>query len=236
MNCDNIYIDYEDYDELEDVYADETSFYNAIATELVTYNLGFITSTSADVTKLKTFIGLFAYPIYKEYHSDRIAYESDTTFMERLINTLSRKVGKWYLQHKIDEGLINNATLEKFIINGGTHSETEENASTGSSVIQKSASTPTGITHSTDGDTIDLTLTHTAGTDITELVVDDGYEDKYTNFVGKTSGNHRNEVDRETDISRTSNYGLAMEILDKIPYSYINEVLSEVSVHFIQIY
>ena len=236
MKCDNIYVDYDDYDKLEDVYDNETTFYNAVTLAMATYNLGWISSVSDDITKLKTLIGLMAYPIYKEYHTDQIAYENRTQFLERMLNSISRKVGKWYMQHKIDEGLLNNATLEKFIVNGGTHSITEENASTGSSVIQKSASTPTGITHDAETETIDLELSHDDTSDTTSLEVTDDYDDKYTNFIGKTSGNHRNEVDRDTDITRTSNYGLAMEILNQIPYSYINDVLSEVSIHFIQVY
>lgn len=235
MRNDNIYIDYEDYPVLEDEYA-LTTFFNAFGSKLVFKNFNFMVSDTTTKNKLTALIQTLSYPIYYEYHSDRIAYKDKDVFMDRLINTLCNKVNRWYAQQKIEEDLISNATLEKFISNGGTHSETSENAQTGSAVIQKSASTPTGITHSATSEDIEMELSHNNQTDKTDLSVDDGYEDKYTNFMGKTNGLHRNEVDRDTNIERTSNYGLALEILDKIPYSYINDVLSEVSQHFIQIY
>ena len=236
MNEQRIYIDYEDYDKLEDVYQTNTDFSNAISTKLSTYSFGWLTSDATLLTKLKALIVSVTYPIYDEYYDDSIGYLESETFENRLLNTLARKIGRWYLQHNIEEDLMLNASLEKFISNGGTKSNTKEDASMGSAVIQKSASTPTGITHSTSSEDIDVELSHSSATDTTSMAVTDGYEDKYTNFVGKTDGLHRNEVERDTDISRTSNYGLAMEVLSKIDYSFINDVLREVSQHFIQIY
>lgn len=232
---DRIYIDYEDYPVLEDEFT-KSGFADTIANKLSTYNLEWLTSDTSLTTKIKALILAFSSPIYDEYHSDSLAYVDSDTFVDRVINSLARKINRWYVQKHIEEDLISNATLEKFISNGGTHSETNENGTTGSAVIQKSASTPTGIEHNANVEDIDVTLSHNEETDKTSMEVDDGYEDKYTNFVGKTNGLHRNEVDRDTDIKRTSNYGLALEIIEKIPYSYINDVLKEVSQHFIQIY
>lgn len=235
MLRDEIYIDYNDYPVLSEEFT-KTELGDLVSTKLSTYNLGWLTSDTTLANKIKALTLAFISPIYDEYYSDRLAYEDSDTFVDRMINSLCRKVNRWYAQKQIEEDLISNATLEKFISNGGTHSETSENAQTGSAVIQKSASTPTGITHSESGELIDMEVSHNETTDKTRLDIDDNYEDKYTNFVGKTNGLHRNEVDRDTDIKRTSNYGLALEILDKIPYSYINDVLREVSQHFIQVY
>ena len=236
MRCDNIYVDYEDYDNLNDLYETQTDFYNAVSTLVSAYDFSFLSSDTTLVNKIKAFVNILANPIYNEYYDDKVAYEESDVFLKRLINSVARKVNNWYVHHKLEEGLMNNASLDNYIKNGGTHSETNENASTGSAVIQKSASTPTGITHNASSEGVDMELSHSSSTDTTSLDVDDGYDDKYTNFVGKTNGLHRNEVDRDTDITRTSNYGLALEIADKIPYSYINDVLREVSQHFIQVY
>lgn len=232
---DRIYIDYEDYPVLEDEFT-KSEFADVISSKLSTYNLDWLTTTTTLANKIKALILGFSSPIYDEYHSDNLAYMDSDTFVDRVINSLARKINRWYVQKQIEEDLISNATLDKFISNGGTHSETSENGTTGSAVIQKSASTPTGIEHNANVEDIDVTLSHNNQTDKTSMKIDDGYEDKYTNFVGKTNGLHRNEVDRDTDIKRTSNYGLALEIIEKIPYSYINDVLKEVSQHFIQIY
>lgn len=229
-----VFENFDNYDELDDYYDDGTEFANALASFLSSYNLNYLTSSSTELTNIKAFITIFAYPIYEQYKTDRIAYLDINTFINRIVNAVSYKVGKWYLKHKIDADLLNSPTLQKFIANGGTTSHTGEVGKTGSAVIQKSASTPTGITHDTDGEEIEMSLSKDDDVDV--LSVDDGYEDKYTNFVGKTNGLHKNEVDRDTSITRTSNYGLAQEILDKIPYSYISEVLGEVSQHFIQVY
>lgn len=239
MNRDYIYENFDDYLALDDYFESKRDFMTFIENEMDITDINFISEDDSEdgvQDKIRLMVYTLASPIYDEYRSDSIAYDNIQTFGHRLMNSIIRKVSKWVIERKLQEDLISNATLEKFISNGGTHSETSENAQTGSAVIQKSASTPTGVTHSATSEDIEMELSHTQQTDKTDLSVDDGYEDKYTNFVGKTNGLHRNEVDRDTDIERTSNYGLALEILEKIPYSYINDVLSEVSQHFIQIY
>ena len=235
MKCDKIYIDYEDYPVLEDEFS-KSEFADEIGSKLTNYNLSFLSSDTTLVNKIKALALGFASPIYDEYHSDSLAYLDSDTFLDRMLNSLVRKINRWYIQKMIEEELIDNATLEKFISNGGTHSITSEDGTTGSAVIQKSASTPTGISHNASQEDIEIHLDHNSEDELTDMSVTDGYEDKYTNFVGKTNGLHRNEVDRDTNITRTSNYGLSLEILEKIPYSYINDVLKEVSQHFIQIY
>lgn len=236
MKCDNIYIDYDDYPVLEDEFT-KSEFADEVEHQLQQYDIGFLTSDSTLAGKIKVLALAFVSPIYDEYQTDRIAYKDESkTFVKRMLNSIMRKINRWYIQKKIEEDLIDNATLEKFISNGGTKSNTTENGSTGSAVIQKSASTPTGISHNASSESLDIELSHTQATDTTSMEVDDNYDDKYTNFVGKTNGLHRNEVERDTDITRSSNYGLAMDILDRVPYSYIDEVLREVSQHFIQIY
>lgn len=235
MKNDKIYINYEDYPVMEEEWTKQ-EFVDVVSTKVTGYNLNWLTSDTELTNKIRLLVIAFANPIYDEYHTDSLGYLDTDTFVDRIINSIVRKVNRWYIQNKIEEGLIDNATLEKFISNGGTHSETKEDGSTGSAVIQKSASTPTGISHDVSEEDIDVELSHNDVTDKTSMKVDDGYEDKYTNFVGKTNGLHRNEVERDTDISRTSNYGLSLEIIDKIPYSYISSVLTEVSLHFIQVY
>lgn len=235
MKCDKIFIDYEDYPVLEDEFT-KSEMADVVSSKLSTYNIDFLTSDTTLANKIKALALGFVSPIYDEYHTDSLAYLDSDTFLDRMLNSIMRKINRWYIQKKIEEDLISNATLEKFISNGGTHSITGETGTTGSAVIQKSASTPTGIAHNAQTETMDLELSHSEESDISSMEVSDQYEDKYTNFVGKTNGLHRNEVDRDTDITRTSNYGLSLEILEKIPYSYINDVLKEVSQHFIQIY
>jgi len=235
MKCDKIFIDYEDYPVLEDEFT-LSAFMGTYSNKITNCNIDFITTDDTLRSKIKLIALAFGVPIYNEYHTDSLAYLDTDTFMDRMINSIMRKVNRWYIQKKIEEDLISNATLEKFISNGGTHSKTGETGTTGSAVIQKSASTPTGIEHNAQSETLDIELSHSDETDVTSMEVTDDYQDKYTNFVGKTNGVHRNEVDRDTDITRTSNYGLSLEILEKIPYSYINDVLKEVSQHFIQIY
>lgn len=235
MKCDKIFIDYEDYPVLEDEFT-KSEMADVVSSKLSTYNIDFLTSDTTLANKIKALALGFVSPIYDEYHTDSLAYLDSDTFIDRMLNSIMRKINRWYIQKKIEEDLISNATLEKFISNGGTHSATSETGKTGSAVIQKSASTPTGIQHNANIEQVVMDLSHNDTTNNTTLSVDDNYEDKYTNFVGKTDGLHRNEVDRDTDITRTSNYGLSLEILEKIPYSYINDVLKEVSQHFIQIY
>lgn len=231
---------YENFDEnkkLEEVYDTETDFYNALVTSVTNLNMDYLFgSDTANKTKVKALMSLLAYPIYDEYYDDKLAYEDTSVFIRRLTNSLEHFISKWYMQRNIEMDILKNASLDMFIVAGGTHSETSENAQTGSSVIQKSASTPTGISHNASVESIVMDLSYDEQTDNTTMNVDDNYDDKYTNFVGKTSGVHRNEVGRETDITRKSSYELAMDILNKIPYSFINQVLAEVSEHFIYVY
>ena len=178
MYCDNIYVDYDNYSTLEEEFSTSSAFATIIANKLSTYQFQWLTDDSADLNKIKGLILSLSYPIYVEYHSDKIGYLDSDTFVDRVINSVSRKINKWYIQHMIDKDLLKKASLENFISNGGTHSDTKENASTGSAVIQKSASTPTGITHSASSEDIDVELSHNDTSDITSLEVTDGYEDK----------------------------------------------------------
>lgn len=238
MECDRIYIDYKDYETLNELYEDADEFISAVTSVVVNYNLDWFTPNNTLKDKVKVLAISLCSPIYDEYKTDKIAYlpQYKDNFLERMMNSIFRKINRWNVQHNMEWEYVDTACLDNFISNGSTQSSTRENASTGSAVIQKSASTPTGIEHNVSEEDIDMKLSHNAINDNTKVKIDDGYEDKYTNFVGKTNGLHRNEVDRDTLIQRKSNLGLAEEVISKIPYSFINEVLSEVSQHFIEVY
>ena len=233
-----IYIDYDDYDELYQ-YGDISEFFNDVENALEdedTYQFNWLSDTSSVKAKIKLLIKALTEPIYNEYSQDKIAYRDYQYFIKRLINTMIWSINKWYMRFNIDDDLMSNASLQNFTSKGHTKSVTDEEAQTGSAVMQKSASTPTGIEHGASEESMSMNLVKDESTGETTMTFDDNYDEKYTNFVGKTNGVHKNNVLRETDIDRSSDFGLAMDILEKIPYSYINDVLSDVSEHFIQIY
>lgn len=237
-----IYEDFTDYERLNDLYSDGDQLWAEMEEDYnFDYALTSITSNSQTRLKLQVFISeLVMGVIFAEYGQDRIGYKDEggihqgkVAFERRLAQTLVDKVSKWYLQGKIDDELLTKVNLDNFIITNSAITNTGELGVSGSIVEQESASTPTGITHD-DSDTTSMEIVaHTSDVTIETTSM---YQDKYTNFMGKTQGVKQNKVDRDVQSERSGNYILAMELLKAVPYSYINEVLRDVSQHFIQVY
>lgn len=227
-----IYEDFDDYYTLERMYANVENFVSAIS-QTIDYGHEFDFLGDVDEEKLILFCEALGYTIYYEYFNDKLAYKEADDFMNRICNSLVYKINKWYLQGKIDNDLLQRVNLDHFTISNTATTSTGELGVSGSVVEQESASTPTGIVHD-NSDTTSLEMEHDSSS--VSIETSSGYQDKYTNFMGKTQGVKQNRVDRDVDSERKGNYILAMDLLKAIPYSYINEVLMEVSKHFIQVY
>lgn len=221
----------ENYQKLNEWYEDATSLADNM--EETQVDLDFISTNDTTQTNISNLISALCYPIFDEYGEDLVAYEDSDVFQRRLMNSIVHKIDKWYIHSVMIRDLLANTSISTFSVTQASSTHTLEDGHSGSIVNQESASTPTGISHN-DSDETTLDLTNTGG----EITMDttSGYSNKYTNFMGKTSGLKKNIVDRSVDVDRQGNFIVAMELLKAIPYSYINEVLAEVSQHFIQVY
>ena len=181
---------------------------------------------------LKSFAGNIAINIFLYYYDDKIAYLDREVFAHRLTNDIALNINRYFEMKNVEFYLAkDSANNDKWCLTTKTSSVANESGKSGSSVLQSSASTPTGVSPSSTGSTIEMEDTEDG-----KSYSNNGYVDKYTNFQAKTNGLHKNDVDRTAEVSRSGNYDIAIELLKKFPKSYMEQILKDVSKHFIYVY
>ena len=219
---------------LKDIYT-LNYFIDDISTELKhTYGrllTPFISSLSSqNVDSAIDFIGL---AIYNYYVDDLIAYDTDVVFMQRLTYDIAVKFPYWY--KKLDEYGVLYKDFNLMQTSKMTSSSTDKTNAVGGN-LQKSASTPTGVDTSSEGDTMVVTETP-VGSDQTEGVESDvsteSYVEKYTNYIGKNHSTTFAKGERSSEIFREGSIKDYIEVLEKLPSSFADEITKAVSKHFI---
>lgn len=172
--------------------------------------------------------------IYFHYRRDCVAYLNKVDFVDRLLNDLAFNFGKYIVKYNVTNILSNFSNETRYDDTSKMQSDTNERGLSSSSVVQSSASTPTGIS-SAQSSSINLRYQKGEDESGTEFVTD-AYTDKYTNFQGKTNGLHDNDVERKSVITRKGKLLDIIELEQKLPNSLYDEVLKDVSKHFIFLY
>ena len=111
-------------------------------------------------------------------------------------------------------------------------SSSTDNTNSASGTLQKTATTPTGV--STEGSTDSFTLEiEQDGTGTDASVETDGFADKYTNAQQKFANASRIEGSRSGSITREGSIDELLNVLEKLPSSFANEITKAVQKHFI---
>ena len=131
--------------------------------------------------------------------------------------------------------IIKNTDEGKYILTSKVVGNSSENGNNASAVVQSTAMTPTGVDASDTGDSIDIGI-EKDDLDINADFTQDAYANKYTNYQGKTNGVRKNIIARNNDATRSGNYTQALDLLERLPYSYLIKVLKDCSEHFIVTY
>ena len=224
----------DDFKQLKDEYT-KAQFISAISTKFTALDFGDVAYGSAMATTFSGFIEKLAKVIYEQYETDQLAYQDKDVFMKRLTMSLTKNINYYFQRKGIDFLIGSNTDNDKYVLTSTLTSGTSETGVTGSTVVQSSASTPTGVSGSDTGDSLSLEMKETSGVDSVDLS-NDAYVDKYTNFQGKTNGLHKNKVERDNTSIRSGSFLNAIELMKNLPKTYLDEVLEDVSKHFIIVY
>lgn len=224
--------------ELNQLYETADAFKSALETSVTSMGLMLASGYASSV--YSTFI---AYSIYKYFYEDIIHYEGEdedevkATLMKRMGYDIAVKFPYWkvkydYILKLFTENEITLLQTSKMI------SSSNENVASAGGVIQKSASTPTGVNPSTTtGDSV--TITATNDEDSLDLDVDvdsSSFAEKYTNYQGKTTSGSKTQGNRSGEVLRQGSIDELLKILEKLPSSFADEITKEVSKHFDIVY
>ena len=227
-------MEFKDYDLLKDLYVTPTALSTAVTTSFGT-DFDDITFPSTIKTTLSSFLTKLCNGIYREYKNDKIAYKDKDDFIYRLTNTLATNLGYYFQIHNIDFMIIKNTDEGKYILTSKVSGNSSEIGNNASTVVQSTAMTPTGVDATDTGDSIDIGI-EKDDLDISADFTQDAYANKYTNYQGKTNGVRKNIINRDNDVTRSGNYTQALDLLERLPYSYLVKVLKDCSEHFIFTY
>ena len=225
---------FDDYKTLIELYPDVNSFTDAVSSNFGT-NYDDVTFDATMHNTFLTFISKIGKGIYNYYKRDKISYLDKDVFIERLVFDLSENLNYYFQRKGIDFMLGSNVDDGKYILSSTMTSKSKEKGVSGSSVTQSTASTPTGVSPSGTGNNSRIKITSGDAGENAEFT-SDAYANKYTNFQGKTNGLHDNNISRDSDIVRNGNYQQAIELFNQLPKSYLEEIVKDVSKHFIYEY
>lgn len=224
----------ERYD-LQTLYSSADDFKDALTSSVT--SMGLMLSSSYAGSVYSTFI---AYSIYKYFYDDKVHYEGETTdevktiFMKRLGYDVAVKFPYWKRKYDYILKLLSDEELSLLQTSKMTSSSQEDVKSAGG-VIQKSANTPTGVT--TTGTDDELEISATEEDDTLDISVgSSSFADKYTNYQGKTSSGNKTTGIRSGEVLREGSIDELINVLEKLPSSFADEITQEVSKHFELLY
>lgn len=185
--------------------------------------------------------------VYNEFYDDEIAYEGDdfadtkSIFLKRISYEISIKYNYWkkkyeYVNKLLTENEISLLQSSKMV------SSSKGRITNAGGTMQKSASTPTGVSTTNNGDDLQVSTkdAHVTGSsyDMTysSSVTSTSFVDKYTNFQGKTNSSSVADEDRNATIFREVSIEELLRVLEKLPASFGDEVTKYLAHNFMFVY
>ena len=188
-------------------------------------------------TQTAEVVGFIGSAIFGYFYDDLVTYqgedESDVVdkFEPRIFYDIAVKLPYWYRKYQYIKTLLTDSQLSLFQTSKMISSSSDTTKSAGGT-LQKTASTPTGV--STDSATDEIDITIGSGTSDGENEVDTtGFVDKYTNAQQKFANASRVEGEREGTILREGSIDELVNVLERLPSSFADEVTKAMQRHFI---
>ena len=190
--------------------------------------------TSTELNELLTFVGNV---VYGYFYYDVVAYEGEDAedvfaiFIDRLCYDVNLHLPYWFRKYNQIKKLLTTEDFDLLQTSKMTSSSNDTTNSAGGT-LQKTATTPTGV--STDGSTDSFTLEIEQDGSGTDASVDTtGFADKYTNAQQKFANATRVEGYRSGNILREGSIKDLLEVLEKLPATFGNEISIALQKHFI---
>ena len=218
--------------QLQELYETVTDFVDAIKTGVNTsMTFG---KTATDLNEVITFAGNV---IAGYFYEDLVAYdgedESDviSIFMPRLCYDINLHLPYWFRKYAQIKKLLTTDDFDLLQTSKMTSSSSDRTKSAGGS-LQKIATTPTGVSADSSTDEIDITIG--SGTSDGENEIDTtGFVDKYTNTQQKYANASDIKGERSGEIMREGSIKDLLEVLEKLPATFGNELSIALQKHFI---
>lgn len=176
--------------------------------------------------------------IWGYFYGDMVAYSGEdeddvkTIFSKRLSYDIAVKLPYWYKKYNYIKTLLTTNELSLLQTSKMT-SHSDDTTKTAGGSLQKIATTPTGVTTGTATDGINIAIGSGEETEGQNEIVTEGFVDKYTNTQQKYANASRIEGDRNGEIMREGSINELLDVLEKLPSSFADEVTKEVQKHFI---
>ncbi|MBO7692511.1 MAG: hypothetical protein J6T10_07770 [Methanobrevibacter sp.] len=189
--------------------------------------------TATAYNETLTFI---AHAIYGYFYNDLIVYpmevsEDFSIFLTRIGYDISVKLPYWNKKYAYIKKLLTTEDLSLLQTSKMTSSSNDTTKSAGGT-LQKTATTPTGV--STDSSTDEIDITIGSGEHAGEYEIDTtGFVDKYTNAQQKFANATNVEGTRSGEILREGSIDDLLKVLEKLPSSFADEITKDLQKHFI---
>ena len=215
---------------LQQLYLTLTDFKDAVASAITTHADMLM---SAQDSSVNAFVSS---ALYGYFFDDRVAYAGEdandvkSIFMERLGYDIAVKYNYWVRKYNYIKKLLTDADMNLLQTSKMT-SSSEDKTEGASGSLQKVAVTPTGVSQSSATDSI--TIKQDAQEPAKTNIDTEGFVDKYTGSQQKYASANKVEGTRSGEIFREGSIDELLNVLEKLPSSFANEVTTELSKHFI---
>lgn len=234
---------------LNELFTTLDSFKNGVCSYVVATGLmnssEFITSNPVAVFICNAIYNYY-FDDYIKYTGGVEEYDVPIMFLTRMCYDIAVKYPYWKRKYEEIQKMF-SIEETNLLQTSRMKSTSQENIDSAGGVVQKSASTPTGVNTSTDtGDDIDISAESNYTTDDEEPTSHTGtlevsvgsssFADKYTNYQGKTTTGSKTSGNRSGDVLREGSPLDLIKVLEKMPSSFADEITREVSKHFEIVY
>lgn len=186
--------------------------------------------------QIETMLGVVCSYLYGYFYEDLVAYDGEhenlikPIFEKRLGYDIAVKMSYWFTKYQKISDLV-SGELSLMQTSKVTSSSSDATHSAGGT-LQKGATTPTGVTAETSPDEINITMGESQG-ERTNEVETNGFVDKYTNHQQKFVNASEVKGEREGEILREGSIDELLNILEKLPASFSDEITKALQKHFI---
>ena len=210
---------------LDELFENITDFVDGI-------KLGLNTSLTMgkDATALNELFTFIGNVIGGYFYDDVVAYEGEddsevaNIFMQRLCYDINLHTPYWYRKYNQVKALLTTTDFNLL--------QTSKMTKSAGGSLQKIATTPTGVSADSSTDEIDITIGE--GTDEGENTIDTtGFVDKYTNTQQKYANASEVKGARSGEVMREGSIKDLLDVLEKLPATFGNEISIVLQKHFI---
>ena len=214
----------------------KTQLYNALNT--FAGNSGLLMGLESEL--IQDILSFVASCVYGYFFDDYVAYDGEDdaevkdVFLNRMGFDICVKLPYWSRKYQQIKDLLTTTQMNLMQSSKMTSSSSDTQRSA-SGTLQKTATTPTGVSATGSTDSFDVEISETSGT-MTGEVETTGFADKYTNAQQKFANAGKVEGERSGEVMREGSIEDLLKVLELLPSSFADEINKALNKHFIYAY